>query len=66
MVCFYYFMMNKDGDILPQIIEQSSFSSKSRSFYSDSGTTTIKDKASLAISDIYSSTSDTDDIEDCG
>ena len=62
----YYFMMNKDGDILPQIIEQSSFSSKSRSFYSDSGTTTIKDKASLAISDIYSSTSDTDDIEDCG
>ena len=62
----YFFNLVRDDSILPEILDKANANFKSRSFYSDKATTSTRERTSLTISDIYSSTTDPSDIEDCG
>ena len=61
----YYFNITTDDDIPPAVLSAAVAHFKSKGFYNDTETFSTKKKATLEISDIYSSTTDPDDIEDC-
>ena len=61
----YYFYTIRDNDIPPDIIASATSQFKSKGFYNDSTSRVTKERTSLVISDIYSSTTGREDIEDC-
>lgn len=61
----YYFSINSDDDILPDVLSAASAHFKSKGFYNDKSSMSVKKGTTLELSGIYSSTTDPDDIEDC-
>ena len=62
----YFFNLVRDENILPEILDKASVNLRSRSLYNDQAVMKTRERTSLTISDIYSSTTDPKDIEDCG
>ena len=61
----YYFDVITDNDILPDVVAAANSKFKSKGFYNDSLPNYTKERTTLSISDIYSSTTGVEDIEDC-
>ena len=61
----YYFHLNTDDDIPYSVIDAASAHFKSKGFYNDVERNPVKGGTTLEIADIYSSTTDAHDIEDC-
>lgn len=61
----YYFDIIKDNDILPDVVSSANLQFKSKGFYNDPVSNSIKERTSLEISDIYSTPTRETDIEDC-
>ena len=61
----FYFDLIKDENILPDVISSAQTLFKSKGFYNDKVRKPTKETTSLSISDIYSTTTRPEDIEDC-
>ena len=61
----YYFDLDRDSEINPKIISKASAQFKSKGFYNDVPREPTRKTTPLKISDIYSTTTRPEDIEDC-
>jgi hypothetical protein len=61
----FYFDLINDENIVPDVVSAAQAVFKSKGFYNDSVRKPIKERTTLSIADIYSSTTRPEDIEDC-